>query len=397
MFRQATTLMFTLALGAATLLGCKKTAPPSGAKETTAAKPEAPAFTPRAKKLAIDGLHKVTYDADGRLYVAIWGKRNARLRPAAGAPPIHRWSKEKLADDGGYKIFAGTNLGSIYFDVSKLAKGKHSLSVIVYTDQAQATVKVPFAVGDQVVVTKGRYFVNIACVGKHVCKGKYVNLSTSTYIELEAPAGTALRVGKANATAGANKKLKLVIDTKALVLGAESLAATRALALPLELSFPGGAKLAATIPAKLTGARKWLWSWLYEATFKGLAVPGEQPHSGQARGVYATYTSSASLGFYGKAKTLAEVDLVAVRRSRTSSKSCGRYRGRSGRTKRYYVKRETYTFKVHDRRTGRVVKQRSFSASFPKCPRSIKSSWSADVNTPEHGKVTAWLESLVAG
>jgi hypothetical protein len=314
--------------------------------------------------------------------VSLLGVDGARVRVAEGSPvSIPEWSGKRDAE-GGSEEFGHTKFGFVALDASGLKPGIHKVELIVYTDDAEATVPVEIAVGDQLVVTRNEHGGwMVSCLGKkYSCKGSFIYGK----LRIEAPKGTVVTLGNQKATTDENGKAEIAIDMAAHL--STPMAELDKLSLPMSLTFPEG-KLERVVGAAPLGAERWPSLWLSRIGKKGKKLPGEAAYTGKARAMWAT-----GKGFYGDPKSVLEVDLIAKGSTSTRKRSCGRFRARSGgSTVRYYVKAETERWKVIDRRTGKRIASKTFRARFPKCPRTITRGESADVNYANQEAIKAWL------
>ncbi len=114
------------------------------------------------------------------------------------------------------------------------------------------------------------------------------------------------------------------------------------------------------------------------------------------------YVSSGRVRTVGTARTLIEIDAIALERQPgppTGSKACAGYGDptRTGDPKRTLIlELKTTDVTVHDRRTGKILHTRTFAPS-ETCPSwaTIEAGETRADSTPPEGDIHEWLTSLV--
>lgn len=318
--------------------------------------------------------------------VSLTGVGGARVRVGKGTAP--KLDEDKRDREGGYVVFDKySQFGYVTFDTKDSKPGVYRFELIVYTDDAEATVPVEIAVGDQLTVVKNKdkRWV-LQCLGKKfACSGGF-NYGKLT---VTAPKGTVVALGEQSATVGAEGKAEIAYAIERHL--SQPIATLNTITLPLSLTFPNG-KLTTTLSAEVLQTERWPLWWLQKTGKKGRTLPGEPAYNGKPRVMWAE-----SHGYFGTPKVVHEVDLIAKYTTRTKKRSCGRFRARSGgKSVRYHVKAETEAWKIFDRRTGKRIASKTFRARYPKCPRTIRRGESADINYVSKKTSRAWLRSQLA-
>jgi hypothetical protein len=125
---------------------------------------------------------------------------------------------------------------------------------------------------------------------------------------------------------------------------------------------------------------------------QGLPLPDDGPTPRPPRTLVDVDFKDVNL--YGNPTVLRDVDLIAIRTSKTVEGSCGSYRGRDGTTTT--VEKNDYhkQVDVYDRRTGRRVSSRFFRAPPEPCPATIHAGSSVSSFVPD-GDIRAYLQGLL--
>jgi hypothetical protein len=125
---------------------------------------------------------------------------------------------------------------------------------------------------------------------------------------------------------------------------------------------------------------------------KGLALPGDGSTPKPPRTLVEIDGSTKNS--YGDPTTLRDLDLVAIRTSKTVEGTCGTYQGRDGTTERIEKNLYHEQVDVYDRRTGARVQSRFFRAPPEACPTTIQAGRTLSSFVPDKD-IHAYLEGLL--
>ena len=330
--------------------------------------------------------------ADGQmdeLEVVIRAREDGTVLPSENAPPVTR--PEKQIDGPKYRPFHyGGDEGKIYFDVSKVPSGPLSFELAVghhtlFSKTKTLTVSVEVTRKTEIVQDKSGYSeLRWQCTRPISC----AIAIDGTSAVVTGPAGTTVTYGEESGTVEADKPLTLQLDKWSYIEG-KTIAEIEALRLSVafEMVLPDGMRF-----SKVVSDQFFPWSWATEALQVpgGATLPGEPPHSGKPRAMYAHGD------LYGNPTRLEEIDLIGFSKDQSEYRECGTYEDKTGKNaKDHSVQKRNVTVTVYDRRTGKQRHQRKFEGDFPACPDSITAVTETMWGEYDRTKVTAWLDTLL--
>lgn len=176
----------------------------------------------------------------------------------------------------------------------------------------------------------------------------------------------------------------IAVQTDLLTAAGGTLLAGRAIEVPLALELVDGSTKTATLSLSLAEAIEPLRDAIEHG---GLSFDDEPASNGDA-----TLLLTSPIRAVGPGKTLADVDLIAVSKSRRRTVQKCRYTG--GKTvERIAWDREVV---VRDRRTGKTLGRKTFRAGkVPKCEGAVLSTSSSVLSSGiSQTELDAWLESI---
>lgn len=292
-----------------------------------------------------------------------------------GANPLKRLDLSDL-EEGAVKA---------KFDVAGLPAGDTELKLTVMADGYMANTRLVTTVTmpARIVTSGSRLWVD----GRRAS----VELSDGS-LKVNGDKGTKVTVGKKELTATGTESTApfdvapLLEKTDLAKLSGASFNA------PVTFAFADGFKLSGELPVTAFEAQKALHKTLIEVK-KGPVVFGKGDDAPPKPRVLADL-SGTSLKLHGSGTGPKSIDLVADAEYVTRTSSCGTYRN-SVTGEMVSISREMNDkrYTVYERRTGKVVGKRLFSAPLPACPEVMNKDETVS-SFPDDGPIDTYLASL---
>jgi hypothetical protein len=214
------------------------------------------------------------------------------------------------------------------------------------------------------------------------CRGRAFSLQEESiygegfFMKVNAPSGTKIEFGKSSFTSTGDSSDKMTIELTEYLIGMkmkdlEGSTPKAELKIPIKVSFPDGAVVTEEVVLPGQRAAKSVIPVLSAISKGPVMIPGEPPAAGDRSMVYLEGASSSTLTHYGADETFGELDLIAIKTNLPERlKPCGEYKG-AGKTGSFGVSFFDTNIKVYDRRSGKLLKEKTFTAPAMACPSSI--------------------------